>query len=139
MPQPQPPEECDRRFAEYVESGSLDDLVALYEPGASLVQRDGTVAKDHPEIRRALARLTNVPTRIRMHIVGIVESGGLAVVYNDWFLRSTDSNGAETERRGQAIEIVRRQADGRWLFAIDDPFGRDQLTRAFLAPPGEAS
>jgi hypothetical protein len=24
---------------------------------------------------------------------------------------------------GQSAEVVRRQADGRWLFAIDFPFG----------------
>ena len=125
MRQARTPEECDQRFAECVESGSLDDLVALYERGASLVQHDGSVATGHSEIRRVLAYLTSVRTRMQMNILRVVESDGLAVVYNDWVSFRTGTDGAVTERTGRAIEIVRRQADGRWLFVIDDPFARD--------------
>jgi len=38
--------------------------------------------------------------------------------------RATASDGTVHEARGKAVEVVRRQPDGRWLFAIDDPFGR---------------
>jgi ketosteroid isomerase-like protein len=120
------PEECDRRFAECVQSGHLDELVGLYEPGACLVQRDGTVATGHSAIRRTLARLTSVSTIIEMRIVKVVESEGVAVLYNDWHLRATAADGSITETSGKALEIMRRQPDGRWLFAIDDPFGRDR-------------
>jgi ketosteroid isomerase-like protein len=43
----------------------------------------------------------------------------LVVLYNEWIL-SAGGN----EMKGKAIEIVRRQPDGTWLFAIDDPFAR---------------
>jgi len=33
-------------------------------------------------------------------------------------------DGAIIEQRGKAVEVVRRQADGTWRFAIDDPFAR---------------
>jgi uncharacterized protein (TIGR02246 family) len=122
------PEECDRRFAECVQSSVLDELVALYEPDACLVLRDGSVATGRAEIRRALARLTSVPTAIDMRIVRLVESQGVAVLYNDWRLRATAADGTVTRSSGHALEIVRRQPDGRWLFAIDDPFGRDRGT-----------
>jgi hypothetical protein len=38
------PEECDRLFGDHVNAGDLDALMTLYEPGGSLVQRDGSVA-----------------------------------------------------------------------------------------------
>ena len=41
----------------------------------------------------------------------------------------TAVGGTVVQRAGKAIEIVRRNADGRWLFAIDDPFGRDPRCR----------
>jgi len=122
------PDECDRMFAEFVSTGDLDGLVGLYEPDAHYVERDGTVRCGHEEIRRVLARLTSSPTTLDMRIVRIVEAAGIAIVYNDWSLR-TAFGGTVVQRAGKAIEIVRRNADGGWLFAIDDPFGRDQICR----------
>jgi ketosteroid isomerase-like protein len=122
------PEECDRRFAECVRSRHLDDLVGLYEPAACFVRRDGTVVTGHSEIRRALARLTIVPTVVDIRIVKVIETDCVAVLYSDWQSRATAADGRVAETSGRALEIVRRQPDGRWLFAIDDPFGRDRPT-----------
>jgi len=119
-------EECDRLFAELVRAADLDGLVSLYEPAACLVHRDGTLATGHDQLRDALSRLTTEPTEIRMRIVQVIACDGVAVIYNDWVARRTRSTGSETEWSGKAIEIVRRQHDGRWLFAIDDPFARSR-------------
>lgn len=73
-----------------------------------------------------LGRLTSVSTIIDMHILKVVESEGVAVLDNDWHSRATAADGSVIETSGKALEIVRRQPDGRWLFAIDDPFGRDR-------------
>jgi len=120
------PADCDRRFAECVQSSDLDGLVALYEPGACLVRQDGTIAIGHLEIRQALAALTSQPMTIEMHVVAAIETDDLAMLYNDWDIRLVGGDGMPTGRAGKAIEIVRRQPDGRWLFVIDDPFGRDR-------------
>jgi len=45
----------------------------------------------------------------------------LAVLYNDWSLRA---DGKPAELVGKAMEVVRRQPDGTWLFAVDAPFAR---------------
>jgi uncharacterized protein (TIGR02246 family) len=118
------PDECDRMFAAFVSAGDLDGLVQLYESDARYVQRDGAVLCGHEQIRHVLAPLTYSPTTLDMRIVRLVEAAGIAVVYNDWSLRTTTA-GTAVQRYGKAVEIVRRDANGRWLFAIDDPFGRD--------------
>jgi ketosteroid isomerase-like protein len=46
------------------------------------------------------------------------------MLYNDWQGRATGPDGAPVELTGKAIEVVRRQADGTWRFAIDDAYGR---------------
>jgi ketosteroid isomerase-like protein len=81
------PEGCDRLFAACVESRDLDSLIGLYEPNASLVRRDHTVAAGHAEIRQVLQRLVTERTELRMSIVRIVASGDLAMLYNDWVMR----------------------------------------------------
>jgi uncharacterized protein (TIGR02246 family) len=119
------PEDCDRLFAEHVNAGDLEALLALYEPGCTLVRADGDAATGHAAIREVLGRLVAMRPTIRTEIVKVVRTGGdLAIVYNDWSMAAKRADGTPIERSGKALEVVRRQADGTWRFAIDDPFAR---------------
>jgi uncharacterized protein (TIGR02246 family) len=123
------PADCDRAFAECVNARDLDGLLRLYEPDARYVRHDGTVAIGLAAIRPVLERLTIVPTAIDIQILNVIAIEDLAIVYNRWTTRSVALDGRVHESTGEAVEIVRRQPDRRWLFAIDDPFGR---TRRFV-------
>jgi uncharacterized protein (TIGR02246 family) len=119
------PEDCDRLFGEHVNAGDLDALLALYEPGCSLVRRDGGVARGHVEIRAVLSRLVAMQARMSSEIVKVVRAGDeLALVYNDWRMTARAADGQPIEAAGKAIEVVRRQADSTWRFVLDDPFAR---------------
>ena len=99
--------------------------MALYEPGASLVQRDGSVATGHADIRRVLDRLVAMRPTLRNNVLKVVRnSDDIAMVYNDWTMSAKGADGSPIERAGRAIEIVRRQADETWRIAIDDPYAR---------------
>jgi ketosteroid isomerase-like protein len=58
-----------------------------------------------------------------MNVRTVVALNGIALLYNDWTAKSVSQDGQVRESAGKAVEVVRRQPDGRWLFAIDDPFG----------------
>jgi uncharacterized protein (TIGR02246 family) len=119
------PEDCDRLFAECANSGDLKGLVALYEPRGSLVRVDGGLATGHDAIHHALDELTAMEPQLRMNIVRVVKVGDdLAVLYNDWTMSGKGPDGQPLEMAGKAVEVVRRQADGTWRFAVDDPFAR---------------
>jgi uncharacterized protein (TIGR02246 family) len=121
----QTPEECDALFAEYVNAGDIDALVDLYEPSACLVQQTGTEARGTKAIREALAALVDMRPRLTMNVTRVARAGDdLAVLYNQWSMIAKDGISATVTAGGKAIEIVRRQADGSWRFAIDDPFAR---------------
>ena len=116
------PEDCDRLFAEHVNAGDLDALLALYEPGCTLAQSDGGVAVGQAAIREVMQRLIAMRP-IRTEVVRVLRAGDdLAIVYNDWSMTAKRADG--TPLGGKALEVVRRQADGTWRFAIDDPFAR---------------
>jgi uncharacterized protein (TIGR02246 family) len=123
---PQTPEDCDRAFAACVKARDLDGLVALYESDAQYVRRNGTVVVGHSAIREHLQGLTTVASEIEMNVVRVVALNGIALLYNDWTSKAINEDGQVRESSGKAIEVVRRQPDGRWLFAIDDPFGRSR-------------
>ncbi len=119
------PEDCDRLFTESVNAGEVEGVLALYEGDGSFVQRDGGVATGRLEIRKVIARLMAMQPILRSKVVKVVRSGeDLAVLYNDWSMSAKGRDGERIERTGKAIEVVHRQADGTWLFAIDDPCGR---------------
>ena len=119
------PEDCDRLFEYYLNSGDLNHLVMLYEEGCSLVRRDGGVATGHAGVRAVFEPLLATRPRIKLEVVKVVQTGkDLALVYNDWTLSATGADGNPIERSGKAIEVVRRQPDGSWRFAIDDPTAR---------------
>ena len=118
-------EDCDNLFERHINAGDLDALVGLYEPGASLVNQDGSIATGPSAIREALSGFVAMKPTIRMNIVKTVRVGDdVAVLYNDWTMRAAAPDGTPIELAGKATEIVRRQRDGAWRFAFDDPFSR---------------
>lgn len=120
------PEECDHLFGEYVNRGDLDGLLKLYDPTGSLAQRDGGIANGHAAIGAVLGRLVAMRPRLSVKVVKVIRAGeDLAMVYSDWTMSAPGPDGPPIERGGKAIEIVRRQRDGTWLFVLDDPYGRD--------------
>lgn len=120
------PEDADRLFGERLNAGDLDGLVALYERGATLIRGDGTSAVGHDAIRAELGGILTVKPKLVMDVKRTHHAGGnLAVLYNDWHGTVTHEDGKVEALRGCAVEVVRRQPDGRWLFVVDDPDGRE--------------
>jgi len=119
------PEECDTLFERHLNAGDLDALVGLYEPGATLVMAPGEASVGHAAIREALGGLIAQKARLTLTVAQVLRAGDdVAVLYGEWHGHYTDPDGALAEVAGQSVEVVRRQADGTWRFAIDDPFGR---------------
>jgi uncharacterized protein (TIGR02246 family) len=119
------PEQCDELFGRYVNEGNLEDLVALYEPQGTLVQQEGPVVGT-AAIRKALSALIEMRAKLEMNVVRTVHGGGdVVALYNDWRMTGQAPDGSQLEMKGKALELVRKQKDGSWLFVIDDPFARD--------------
>ena len=119
------PQDCDRLFEYYLNAGDLNHLVMLYEDGCSLVRRDGGVSTGHAGVRAVFEPMLATHPRIKLEVVKVIPTGkDLALVYSDWTLSATGADGSPIERSGKAIEVMRRQPDGTWRVAIDDPVGR---------------
>jgi len=119
------PAQCDELFARYLNAGNVEGVVSLYEPRASLVMETASPAQGTEAIRAAITQFAALRPTLTMNVVRVVRAGDdLAVLYNDWRLSGTRPDGSRLEDSGKAIEIVRRQPDGSWRFAIDDPRAR---------------
>jgi uncharacterized protein (TIGR02246 family) len=123
----QTPEQCDALFGTYINSRDLENLVALYEPQASLENEDGTAAQGSAAIRETMQGIFAAfpELKITMNVVRVVRAGDdLAVLYNDWSAIGRAADGSPFAMEHKAMEIVRRQSDGTWRFAVDDPYAR---------------
>jgi uncharacterized protein (TIGR02246 family) len=117
------PEDTDRLFAEALNAGRIDDLVALYEPQAALMPSPGKLVTGSAAIREALAQFIAAKPKMSLKPKVVAQSGDLAVLTAAWDLAMIGQDGKPANMTGQSVEVVRRQSDGRWLFVIDLPFG----------------
>ena len=117
------PEEVDAIFVKAFNAGDLDAVVALYEPGAALTPAPGKTVVGAAAIREALAGFLAMKPTMRLTARVLGESNDLALVSGRWELEGSGPDGKAVVLRGQSVEVVRRQSDGRWLFVIDNPWG----------------
>lgn len=115
----QSPECCEELFAEYLNAGSVDRLLGLYEQQASHVRANGQTAQGSAAVRQVLEEFVAMQPQFRVSLKKIVPAGSdLAVLYDDWTLTAKDAGGKTAEMHGQGVHIVRRQPGGSWLFAV---------------------
>jgi len=78
------PEEVDRLFAERVNAGDVDGVLALYEPGATLVMPEGDLTGP-AAFRESTQQMIAAQLRVQLKVTKVVRVGDdLAVLYNDW-------------------------------------------------------
>ena len=117
------PEELDRLFEQALNAGRLDDLVALYEPQATLMPMPGKLVTGHAAIRESLTGFIAGKPKISIVPKVAARTGDIAIVSGKWDLEVSDQDGKRARMNGQEVVVARRQADGRWLMVIDLPFG----------------
>lgn len=117
------PEELHRLFAERFNAGDLEGLIALYEPGATLVPQPGQVVSGVEAIREALRGFLALKGTFQLTPTVAAQAGDLALLCSPWTLTATGPDGDPINLAGTTTDVARRQADGTWLVAIDNPWG----------------
>jgi uncharacterized protein (TIGR02246 family) len=119
------PEEMNAAFAAAVNSGDVEQLLALYEPEALLAPQPGLRARGTGELRAALEQLLALEGTMESRNVYCMQVGDLALLQGEWRMAATGPDGAPLELASRTAEVVRRQPDGTWLYVIDHAFGSD--------------
>lgn len=120
------PEDVHREWAKAFKAGDLEGMVVLYEPDAAVVEEPGgDVVSGLGALRQNLQGYLALGAELDgLHLQRCIRGDDLAIVYSGWKLSGgTDPDGNEVNMAGQTTDVVRRQADGTWLLAIDNPFG----------------
>ena len=119
------PEDMGQAFTEAFNSGNVDAVLALYESNAVLAAQPGQLASGIDAIREALKGFLALKGKLALESRYCIRAGDTALTSSKWSLRGTGPDGKPVEMAGKSAEVVRRQADGRWLYILDHPFGAD--------------
>ncbi len=92
-----------------------------------LVVRLGQLARGAAEIREALAGFVALKATLRSEAQRLLEADNVALYTGRWSLRGTDPSGEAVVMSGESTDVLRRQPDGRWLIALDNPWGAQIL------------
>jgi ketosteroid isomerase-like protein len=117
---PRSPEELHQSFVAAFNLRDIKSIVALYEPEAVIVSHDGPVRGLRAIETWYQSTLAASPV-IVLDTLSVNVAVDLAVLHGRWTVREAGPNGAEVRREGRSVEAARRQADGDWLFVIDNP------------------
>ncbi len=117
------PESVAAAFEQRFNAGDLEGLADLFEADAVFLPAPGQ-AVTTPEARRAaLAQFLALRLPIRTRVRQAHAAGDAALLLVNWAIEGTAPDGQPVALRGTATDVVRRGPDGRWRYAIDNPFG----------------
>jgi uncharacterized protein (TIGR02246 family) len=122
------PAEMNAAFADAFNSGDIDKLMALYEPGAVLVPKPGEIVEGLAAIRTALEGLLALKGKMRSENQYALVHDDIALLRAKVHLVGSAPDGSPIEINNHTSEVVRRQSDGSWLYILDHPYGADPLS-----------
>jgi ketosteroid isomerase-like protein len=117
------PEDLHPRLCEAYNAGDLEAMLALYDPRAVYVIKPGRVTDGPAELRTALKHNVELRGRLSIQPRSFVRSDDLVLVLGQFTLSGRRHDGTPFERVARFADVLRRQPDGGWRVAVDNPFG----------------
>jgi uncharacterized protein (TIGR02246 family) len=110
-------------LSEAYNAGDLEALLSLYDPKATFVVHPGRVTESPAELRAAMQHLIALRGRLIVDPHTFTRSDDLVLVLGTFTLSGRRRDGTPFERTSRFADVLRRQPDGRWLLAVDNPYG----------------
>jgi uncharacterized protein (TIGR02246 family) len=112
-----------------VAARDMEAILATYDAHATLVGQPGMPpAVGTLALREAFKQFLAINPRITILSQDVVQSSDVALHTYTWKMSGKTPDGHPIEQGGFSIIVLRKQADGKWLMVIDNPFG-DVLLR----------
>ena len=122
------PEAVHSEWMKAFNAGNLEEMIALYEPDSAVVSElGGDVVSGLPALKENLEGYLSLAGQIDLRLQRCIRCSDLAILYSGWTMNGQAPDGSEVSMKGQTSDVVRRQEDGTWLVAIDNPFGTEGI------------
>jgi uncharacterized protein (TIGR02246 family) len=108
-------------FVQAFNAWDADAATALYEADAVMVYGPGAQARGSAAIRSAYTHYFKMRPKMEVTTGSILQVRDVALVSAKWKVRGIAPDGTPIRQEGSAAEVLRQQADGSWLFLVDNP------------------
>lgn len=123
----QTPEMAVAEFVEAINRADLACALQCYEESAVFVAQPGVVVSGHEGIREALGEMLALRPRIHTESFEVIRNDDVALYHSSWRMVGRSGEGDEVSEVGMSADILRRQPNGEWRIAIDNPWGTGVL------------
>ena len=120
---PTEPEGMVATLLERFNSGKVAAMMSLYAPEAVMVAKDGRTIADRAQMAAELERDLKLGLPLEAKARHVFVADDIAQIVLDWSIDGTGPDGKHVHLGGSASDIVRRGADGRWRYMIDNALG----------------
>jgi uncharacterized protein (TIGR02246 family) len=112
-----------QEFFKTFNGGDIEAILAFYEPKATFVAQPGQVADGTSALRAAINGFLSMKPTLNLGKYQVLVARDIALSIVKWVLKGTGPDGKPIQMEGAGTDVLHRQADGRWLFVIDNPWG----------------
>lgn len=110
-------------MTEAFNKGDIAGIMRTYEPDAVVVGEPGKPEHGEAALKAMFARFIAAQAAFTYSGHEVVRAADLALHLAPWHMTGVAPDGTAIEARGLSVSVLRRQADGRWLMVIDQPYG----------------
>jgi uncharacterized protein (TIGR02246 family) len=112
-----------KKLREAMDKGDVETALSCYQDQAVLIEQSGNIARGRDAIRTVLEGFVSLKLSLRGEAHQLVEAGDIALYCSRWMLVGTSPEDKHVEITGISSDVLRRQNDGQWLIAVDNPLG----------------
>nr|WP_243275185.1 nuclear transport factor 2 family protein [Streptomyces albus] len=127
------PAEAIKAMSRMIKAKDVDGVVAIHEPEAALVERNGSTIRGLATIREFYVEWFKSNPQLTVHPRSTVISGGkrggggkvrgrTAVTMGDYVLEQTGPDGNRVRYTGYFCNTLHEQPNGTWLYIQDNPY-----------------
>ena len=107
-------------------AGDVDTVLACYQPDATVVvTQSGDILTGLKGAQTAAENFIALKPEFAVGSRTIVEGEDVSLHLMRWRLKGTAPDGTALDLSGCTADVCRKQSDGGWLLAIDNPWGTD--------------
>jgi uncharacterized protein (TIGR02246 family) len=104
------------------EAHNMKGILAQYEPSAVLVAQPGQPLQGTPALTAAFNQFIAVNPKFTFINEEIIQADDIAMHINVWKMTGKLPDGTPVQQGGLSVVVLRKQADGKWLMVIDNPY-----------------
>jgi uncharacterized protein (TIGR02246 family) len=104
-------------------AGDIDGIMRSYEADAVVVGEPDAPVSGTANLRSMFRGFIEAKARFSFRGHEVIQAGDIALHLTPWHMTGQAADGTKLESTGLSVAVLRRRADGKWLFVIDHPFG----------------